>query len=111
MTQHKSLFTQAILATAAITAERFVSTAAGVPAAAANALGVARSDAASGEYVPVDMAGSAIVVAGAAIAQYALVETDNAGRAVTKSAGVTLGRALQAAAGAGSRIEVFLIPN
>jgi len=99
-------------ATAAITAERFVSPTGGATAtAAANSAGVARSNAAVGDVYPVDVLGTAIVVAGAAIADGAEIEVGAGGKAATKSAGKTVARAQQAAAGDGSRIEVLLIPN
>ena len=111
MTQMISKLDLTIKATAAVTGERFV-TAAGAPAAAAgNALGVARSDAQIGGVFPVTYLGTAIVSAGGAVAVGAGVEADATGRAVTLAAGKKLGTALQAAAAAGDRIEVALIPN
>jgi hypothetical protein len=98
-------------ALAVITAERFVSPTGAVATAAGNTAGVARSNAAVGETFPVDVLGTAIVQAAAAIADGAEIEVGAAGQAVTKSAGKVVARALQAAAGAGSRIEVLLIPN
>ncbi len=111
MSQFIPVLTLPIVATGAITAERFVTPAGAQAGAGVNALGVARSDAASGQSLPVDVLGTAIVTAGAAIAAGALVETDATGRAITRSAGAIVGRALQAAAAAGARIEVLLIPN
>lgn len=100
-----------VKATAALTSRRFVTVAGAVPAAGANALGVARSDGATGETVAVDVLGTAVVEAGGAISAGAAVEVDASGRAVTQSTGVTVGRALEAAAAAGDFIEVLLIPN
>lgn len=111
MSQFVSLLCLPVLAAGAIVAERFVSPAGTQTAAAGNALGVARSAAASGEVFPCDAIGTAIVEAGAAIALGAKVEADAQGRAVTQASGVTLGRALQAASAAGARIEVLLIAN
>lgn len=109
--QSISLLTLTIIAAAALTEDRFVSATGGVPAAGANTLGVTRSDVESGKPAPVDILGTAIVEASAAIAQYAAIETTNDGRAVTKTTGVTVARALQAAAAAGDKIEVLLIAN
>jgi predicted deacylase len=98
-------------ATAGITAHRFVSYAGALVAAAAAALGVSRTDALAGDDFSVDVQGTAVVEAGGAIAEGAQVEADASARAVTKNAGVVLGRALQPAAAAGDFIEVLLLPN
>jgi hypothetical protein len=65
----------------------------------------------SGDSVPVVLLGVAIGEAGAAISAGALLEFDSAGRFVTRSAGVPVGRALTAASGSGSMFQVFVIPN
>lgn len=112
MSQFRPVLTLSVASAAALNAERFVTVAGAVPAAGANVFGVNRSSAAAaGELVPVDVLGTSIVVAGAAVAVGAALETDNQGRAITLNAGVKVARALQAAAAAGDRIEVFLIPN
>ncbi|WP_027670082.1 capsid cement protein [Rheinheimera baltica] len=109
--QKISLLTLTVIATAALTAERFVTGAGVTSTAAGNSLGVTRSDAAVGEAAPVDVIGTAVVVAGGAVAVDGLVEVGADGKAVAKTAGVTVGRALTAAAVDGDRIEVLLIPN
>ncbi len=109
--QSNSLLTLSMVAAGAIIAERFVSTALVQAGAAANTYGVARTSAATNEVFPVDVIGTAVVEAGAAIAANALIETDAQGRAITRTAGPIVGRALQAASAAGSKIEVLLIPN
>lgn len=111
MSQKISLLTLSIAATAALTAERFVSATGAVATAAGNAIGVARSDAAIGELCPVDVIGTAVVTASAAIAKGALVEVAAGGKAATKSAGIAVARALEAAGADGDPIEVLLIPN
>lgn len=111
MTQMTSKLDHPVKATAAITGERFVSATGAVAAAAGNALGVARSNAAIGEVFPVTTLGTAIVTAGAAIALGARVEVGATGKAVTRAAGIPVGVALQAAAADGDRIEIHLIPN
>lgn len=109
--QSHPIFTRTLKAVAVIVAERFVSPTGAVATAAGNTGGVARSNAQIGEAMPVDVLGSAIVVAGGAIADGAEIEVGADGKAVTKAAGKTVARAMQAAAGDGSRIEVLLIPN
>lgn len=111
MTQKIQILTLAIAAAAVLNAERFVSATGAVATAAGNALGVTESDAAIGEQVPVITLGTAIVTAGAPIAAGAAVEVGATGKAVTKAAGIAVGRALQAALADGDRIEVLLIPN
>lgn len=109
--QSISLLTLTKTATAALVANRFITHAGAVPAAGAAVIGVAKSSAAIGDRVPVDVVGTAIVEAGAAVAVGAALEVDNLGRGITKTSGVTVGRALQAAGAAGDLIEVLLIAN
>ena len=111
--QSQPSVTLSITTTGIIAEYRFVSPAAAQAGAASNTLGVARMAAASGDTIPVDAAGTAIVETGAAVAAGALVETDASGRAVTKASGPAVARVLpgQAASAAGQFIEVMLIPN
>lgn len=109
--QANGIFPVTIKATAALTANRFTTFAGAVPATTTNALGVVRQSAAIGDAVTVDFLGSAIVEAGAAITAGATVNSDATGRAITWASGEKLGLAMQAATGAGSLIEVLLIPN
>ncbi len=111
MTQNISVLGLTITATGTITARRFCTYAGAQAGAAANTVGVARFAATTGQPVAVDVIGTAQVEAGAAITAGALIETDAQGRAITRSAGPIVGRALQAASGAGAFIEVLLIVN
>lgn len=111
MTQKISILTLSIAAAAAIAAERFVTTAGAYAAAAGNADGVSQTEAAIGDLFAMDAAGTAVVTAGGAIAKDAYVEVGADGKAVTRTAGIAVGKALQAAAADGDRIEVLLIPN
>lgn len=106
-----SILTLSILATAALTQHRFANIAGAVPAAAATGLGVANADAAIGEYTGVDVAGTTVATAGAAIAKGALLEIGATGKVVTRSAGIAVGRALEAAGADGDLLEILLIPN
>lgn len=107
-----AILTLTVAAAAALSANRFVTAVGAVPAANANCVGVTRSSAgAAGDLVPVDVLGTAMVEASAAIVAGAAVATTNDGRAVTYSTGAVLGRALTAAGAAGQFIEVLLIPN
>jgi uncharacterized ParB-like nuclease family protein len=106
------ILTLSVLATAALTADRFVTAAGAVPAAGASALGVGRANVAIGERQPVDVLGTSIVEAGAAMTANDLVQCDASGRAITKAAGVTLGRLApgEAPTAAGQFVEIILLP-
>lgn len=97
-----------VTAAAALTGERFVTLQGAVPAAGVGNVGVARFSCASGDPVTVDVDGRVTVAAGAAIAAGALVETNNAGKAITRATGVALGRALTAAAADNDPVVVLL---
>lgn len=107
-----SLLTLPLLLTGAVTANRFVTPAGAQAGADANTLGVTRSDGAIAAHVPVDVLGTAVVEAGAAVAAGDTVKSDASGRAITWAvSGAKVGVALQAATAAGQFIEVLLIPN
>lgn len=105
------IFVLSVTAGAAITAGRAVTAAGAVSTAAGNALGIAQTDAASGDLVPVNVIGTSVATAGAAIAAGAAVEVGTTGKVVTKSAGITIGRALTAASADGDQVEILLITN
>jgi len=107
-----SLLTLAVTLTGAATACRFVTAAGAQAGADANTLGVTRTTGAIAEKVPVDILGTAVVEAGAAVAAGATVKSDSTGRAITwVTSGAKVGLALEAASAAGQFIEVLLIPN
>jgi hypothetical protein len=108
-----SILALPITATGAITSNRFINAAGTLSAAAGNAQGVAQTDGVIGDKVTATVIGTEIVETGGAIAAGALVESDATGRAVTKAAGVTLGRLApgESATAAGQFVEVILIQN
>lgn len=109
-----AIFTLSVKATAALSANRGVTGAGAVPAAAAAIVGINRTAAAIGDLATVDALGTAIAEAGAAIAANAAVEVDNLGRVITLASGIKVGRMApgQAAAGAaGDLVEIILIPS
>jgi hypothetical protein len=108
---NKPLLTLTMTAGAELTQFRAVSPTGTVPSAAANAIGIADTGAASGALVPVTVAGTAIATAGAPITAGAALEVGTAGKLVTRSAGVTVARAITAAGADGDQIEVLLIGN
>lgn len=111
MSQSRSLLALSVLATAALTANTFITAGGAVATAAGTAFGVARSNGAIGDLVPTDVLGTAQVIASAAIAKNAYVEVAAAGKAVTRTTGIPVGIALEAAVNAGDVIEVYLIAN
>lgn len=109
-----ALLTLTVTAAATLSANRGVTTAGAVPAAAARIAGVTRTSGSSGDLVPIDVLGTTVMESGAAIAVGARVEVDNQGRAITLAAGVCVGAMApgQAAVGAaGALVEIVLIPN
>lgn len=110
--QNISLLSLTQALTGAVTANRFVTPAGAQAAADANTLGVTRQTGAIAEKVTVDVLGTAIVEAGAAVAAGATVKSDASGRAITwVTSGAKVAVALEAASAAGQFIEVLLIPN
>lgn len=110
--QNISLLTLTIAAAAAVAANRFVTPGGAQAGADANTIGASRYAAALGEKFPVDVIGTAVVEAGAAIAAGATLKSDADGKAITwAAAGAKVAIALQAAGAAGELIEVLLIPN
>jgi len=95
-----------------VAANRFVTVAGAQAGASANTLGVATMAGIAGDLVPVDVIGTSVVEAGAAISAGATLRTDALGRAIPwATAGGKVGIALQAAGTAGEFIEVLLLPN
>lgn len=94
-------------AAANLSRRRFATNAGTVPAAGAWCPGIVTADVDSGEQASVNTHGALLVESGAAIAADAAVQTDASGRAITLAAGVSLGRALDAAAAAGEFIRIL----
>ena len=114
MTGNVSTLTLTVTAAVAMAACRFVTQAGAYPAAGAAAFGVTRSSAeAAGDLVPVDVQGTAIAEAGAAITLDAPLMVDATGRVVPLTVGSKspVGRAMQAATAAGQQIEILLVPS
>lgn len=109
-----SILTLTVAAAGVLAASRFVTQAGAYPAAGAKAFGVTRSSAAeAGDLVPVDVLGTAIVEAGAAVALDADLMVDATGRVVALTTGgkAPVGRAMEAAGAAGAFIEILLLPS
>lgn len=108
-----ALLTISRTSTAAVAQYQPVLASGAVAVAAGNAVGFAQvAVAASGQLYPAVVAGTSKAIAGAAIAVGALVEVHTTvTKVVTRSAGVSIGRALTAAAADGDEIEVLIIPN
>jgi hypothetical protein len=112
MKQSIPILTLTQVLTGTVAANRFT-TVAGIQAGAdLNALGVSRVGGVSGEKIPVDVLGTSIVEAGAAVAAGATLKSDATGRGITwVTSGARVGIALEAAGGAGELIECVLLPQ
>lgn len=109
-----ALLTLTAIASAAVVACRFVTVAGAYPAAGGLPLGVTRSDGSSGDPIPVDVLGTAIVEAGAAINSDVAVMVTATGKVIPHDGDGdkhAVGRSLESAAGDGSFIEILLVPN
>lgn len=104
-----SLLTLTVIASATVAASRFVTQDGAYPSAGAKGHGVTRSSGVTGDLIPVDVLGTAIVEAGGTVAKDAALELDATGRVVTKSTGVAVAKAMEAGV-VGGLIEVLLIP-
>lgn len=103
-----SVLTITAVATAKITAKKFVGYN-GAPAGAGEAvLGIAQTDAATGDAFAVDVIGVFDLVAGAAIPAGSAVQVDAQGAPIVKAAGVQIGTALTAAANPGDIVKILL---
>jgi len=108
-----SLLTLTVVAAATIAANRFIERDGTYPAAGGNALGVTRFEGVSGDLLAVDVLGTTIVECGAPVTVDAALMVDAAGK-VVPLAGLSkqaVGRALEAGAADGSKIEILLIPS
>jgi hypothetical protein len=66
---------------------------------------------AGGDLIPFTELGREVVEAGGAFAAGALLESDSQGRAITRTTGIAVARAVTAATAAGQYAEVYLILN
>lgn len=107
-----SVLALSVTAAATLAANRFVEADGTYPTAGGPALGVTRTEAASGDLVPVDVLGTVAVEAGGTVTVNSPVKVDATGRVVTHdSTNTKVGIALSGATTAGTLVEVFLIPN
>lgn len=108
-----SVMTLTVTAAANVAENRFVKTDGTYATAGGLPLGVTRCDASTGESIPVDVLGTTVVEAGAAIALDAVLMIMANGKVVTHDGDGdkhAVGRALEAASGDGRCIEILLIP-
>lgn len=109
-----AVYTRSVIAAGAVTQRRFVKTG-GAQAAVQGekVLGVSKYSAPDRGDLALDVLGSSVVEAGAAISLDADLVTDAQGRAIPAAGAVgerIAGRALSAATAAGSVIEILLTP-
>jgi len=107
MLTHQPILVISMTAAADLTRNRFIGANGDVCAAAALAAGTVEYDVAAGEQATVNAQGLIIVEAAGAVAVGAQVESDANGKAVTLSAGIANGLALDAAAADGDLIRVL----
>jgi hypothetical protein len=105
-----SLLVLNVTAGGALAIARGVTAAGAYPAAGAGIRGVTRTSAgASGDLVPIDVIGTALMEAGGAVTANAAVKVDNTGRVLDKdSTNIVVGYALNAGS-SGDMIEVLLV--
>lgn len=111
MTQKISILTLAVIASAAIAAERFIGADGNYPTAGGAAFGVTNTSGANGDRVPVDVMGTSIATAGDVIDEDDLLQVGTDGKLVPQTTGVAVAKAMQAAGADGDRIEVLLLPS
>jgi hypothetical protein len=106
-----SLLVLSVAAGGALATARGVTGAGAYPSAGAGIRGVTRtSAAASGDLVPVDCLGTALMEAGGTVTVQGPVKCDASGRAVDQGGtGTIVGYALSAASAAGTIVEVLLV--
>ena len=111
-TNNVAILSLPLALTGTVSANRFVTAAGAQAGADANTFGVARSSGVSGDKVTVDVLGTAVVEAGAAVSAGATIKADSSGRAITwATSGAKVALALEGATASGQMIEVLLIPN
>lgn len=106
MQTEKILLTTSLTATSALVRLRLVNFAGATCGAGARARGVANAGYDIGEQAGVNTRGDLLVEAGAAITAGAEVESDASGRVITRTSGVLVGVAVDAAAAAGDFIRI-----
>jgi transketolase N-terminal domain/subunit len=97
--------------TATVAEYTFVDLSGANATAAAYAFGIADQGGVSGDVIKTQVQGTSRMKAAAAIAKGALIEVGAGGQGTTKASGIAVARAMEAAAGPGSIIEVLLLPN
>ncbi|WP_428243004.1 DUF2190 family protein [Gynuella sp.] len=106
MKTHSPILVMSITALSDIAQRRFVGLGGDVCAAGAKALGATEFEVAAGEQASVNAIGAILIEAAGAISAGAEVESDANGKAVTLSAGISNGYALDAATADGDIIRI-----
>lgn len=111
-TQNLALLTILQTLTGTVSACRFTTPAGAQAGADANTFGVARTAGVSGDKIPVDVIGTAVIESGAAFSAGATLKSDASGRGITwATSGAKIAIALEAATAAGQFVEVRLVDN
>lgn len=111
MNQGNAVLTGTIILTAASVANRGISPAGGVPAAAGRSLGPATMSLPSGSACPYLQVGTSAWESGGVFVAQDKLQIDALGRVVVFSAGVFVGIAQEASSAAGQFPEVLFVAN
>jgi len=104
------LLTLSVVAAAALTEGLATGHDGGLATAAGVMMGLTATDAEIGDRVAIDMLGTGIATAGAAIADGVNLQVGTNGKLITQTTGIIVGRSLQAATADGDKLEVLLLP-
>lgn len=106
----RPILTLTLIALAVVEAHRAIASDGDYAAAGEHMIGVSDVNSFVDDELAVDVLGTSICEAGAAIAADALIQVGANGKFITKAAGKAVGRALSAATADGSKFEALLLP-
>ena len=108
---YTSVLSMPLKLTGTVSEYTFVDLSGATATAALYAFGLADQGGVAGDLIKTINLGTGRMKAGAAIAKGSPIEVGASGQGVTKVSGITVARAMEAAVGAGSVIEVLLLPS
>jgi len=107
----RNILTLSIAAAAAFAEHLAVGQDGNLAGAGLKMFGIGTTAGEAGVQLAVDVQGTTEATAGAAIAKDADLQVGAGGKLITKAAGVTVARAMSAAAADGDKIEILLLPQ
>ncbi len=114
MNPSRPILTLTVTASATLVNNRAVTLAGAYPSAGALAFGITRTDAASGDPIPVDVMGTAIAEAGAAFSADVPLMVGTSGKLIAHDGDGdkhAVARSMEAATADGQMVEVLLVPS